>query len=115
MTGSVSLLVAHFNAAYIVCTHMKKTNICQASFAWRVCRAAALLLAVVGFSPVVIPMGSDSPRLFQLPVTLWAGGLISLGFLGLTIVAVRVRPGRNCEIPLDASERAAERAPTEAE
>ena len=94
---------------------MNKTSNRHSSAAWRLCIAAALLLAVASFSPAVIPMGSDSPRLLQLPVTLWAGGLVSLAYLGLTIVAVRVRPGRSRGNPLDASQGAAKDAAAEVE
>ncbi len=94
---------------------MKSSNDGQTSRAWRSCRVAALLLAIATFTPAVIPMDTDSPRLFGLPVTLWAGGLVSLAYLALTIVAVRVRPGRSGESRCASSEGAAGRVAMETE
>lgn len=72
---------------------MKWFNGTHDRIAWPI-RAAGLLLAVVTFTPAVIPMGEHSPRVLQLPVTLWAGGFVSLGFLALTVAAVLARPAR---------------------
>lgn len=82
---------------------MKKFNSRDDGIAWPI-RAAGLLLAMATFTPAVIPMGADSPRLLQLPVTLWAGGLVALGFLALTVAAVVARPARgDASIDADAT------------
>jgi integral membrane sensor domain MASE1 len=45
------------------------------------------LLVGVTFSPLVIPEGVDTPWLFGMPRTLWAGILVSLCLLGLTLAS----------------------------
>lgn len=68
---------------------------------WRVCCLAAVLLAVVTFTPLVIPEGRSTPTLVGLPYTLWVGVLVSLVFVVLTFVGTRVHPdgkGRDHEL-----------------
>ena len=89
-----------------MCTY-EKFNGTHDRIAWPI-RAAGLLLAVVTFTPAVIPMGADSPRVLQMPVTLWAGGLVSLGFLALTVAAVLSRPARRVERVAGGRDRTAE-------
>ena len=47
-----------------------------------------IALAVLSFSPLVIPNGVLTPLLFGMPRTLWAGILISIGFIIICILSV---------------------------
>ena len=57
---------------------------------WRWYCGAALLLAVITFSPAVL--GQGSTRLMGIPSSLWVGLVIALGFLLLTVAASRSYP-----------------------
>lgn len=59
---------------------------------WRVVVGAAILLTVLTFTPLVTPIGSSEPALMDVPVTLWSGLLISIGFVLLTYAATRYYP-----------------------
>jgi hypothetical protein len=61
---------------------------------WRLCRAAAITLAVLSFSPLVIPPGRHEPMLWGMPYTLWMGILMSMALVGLAWLGARVHPGR---------------------
>ena len=64
----------------------------ERSTAWRICCGVALALAAISFTPLVIPAGRETPRLANLPYTLWVGFAISLAFLVLTFVGARLHP-----------------------
>lgn len=61
-------------------------------FYWRICYLGAVLLAVVSFTPFVIPDGRFRPTVAGLPYTLWTGILVTVGFVVLTFVATRCYP-----------------------
>jgi type VI protein secretion system component VasK len=54
----------------------------------------AILLAVLSFTPLVMPYGKHQPGLLHLPYTLWTGLLVAILFVCLTWLAVRLHPGR---------------------
>lgn len=54
---------------------------------WRICCASFLLLSAVAFTPLVIPQQVDTPFLFGMPRTLWAGIAVSLGLLIVILLA----------------------------
>jgi len=54
----------------------------------------ALLLAVLTFTPLVMPYGVHQPSLLHLPYTLWTGLIVAILFVCLTWLAVRWHPGR---------------------
>ena len=59
---------------------------------WRIYCAAAILLTILAFSPLVIPEGKHLPMLAGLPYTLWMGILLSAALVLLTYLATRVHP-----------------------
>jgi hypothetical protein len=56
--------------------------------------AAAFILSIITFSPLVMPYGIHEPTLLSLPYTLWTGLLVALLLVFLTYLATRVHPGR---------------------
>jgi len=48
------------------------------------------LLSIIAFTPLVIPSQTVEPVVFGMPRTLWAGILISIGLMILTIVGACV-------------------------
>ncbi len=59
--------------------------------------AGAALLTLGTFTPLVTPIGSSEPSLLEVPVTLWAGLLVSIGFVLLTYAATRSFPYRDAD------------------
>lgn len=59
---------------------------------WRLCYAAAFLLSIVTFTPLVSPMGQYRPMVAGLPYTLWVGLLVTIGFVVLTYAATQLYP-----------------------
>jgi hypothetical protein len=57
---------------------------------WRLCCLCSILLSFLAFTPVVIPSKTIEPFVFGMPRTLWAGLLISLGLMVVTIVGACV-------------------------
>jgi protein-S-isoprenylcysteine O-methyltransferase Ste14 len=55
---------------------------------WRLTVTAAVVLAVVSFTPIVIPTGELEP----VVLTLWAGILVAVLFVILTYLAGRIHP-----------------------
>ncbi len=58
--------------------------------AWRFCCLCSILLSFVAFTPLVIPSKTAEPFVLGMPRTLWAGLLISLGLMVITIVGACV-------------------------
>lgn len=54
----------------------------------------ALLLAVLTFTPLVMPYGVFRPSLMHLPYTLWVGLIVAILFVCLTWFAMRKHPGK---------------------
>ena len=48
---------------------------------------AAVALAVISFTPLVIPYYEFEPKLMGWPYTMWVGTLVSLLFIFLTYLA----------------------------
>ncbi|MCH8902872.1 MAG: hypothetical protein IIA45_03035 [Bacteroidetes bacterium] len=59
---------------------------------WNACIIMAIVISIIAFTPVVIPEKIAAPFLYGLPRTLWVGLLISLLFIGLTVVGYFVSP-----------------------
>ncbi|MEM6843286.1 MAG: hypothetical protein AAF944_17200 [Bacteroidota bacterium] len=64
---------------------------------WYICVAAAVLLSIITFTPLVIPAGVYEPMLFGIPYTLWVTFIIMILFVVITYIGTRVHPGRNDE------------------
>ncbi|WKN45527.1 hypothetical protein [Tunicatimonas pelagia] len=62
---------------------------------WYLCVAAAVLLSIITFTPLVIPAGVYEPMLFGIPYTLWVSFLVMVLFVIITYIGTRVHPGRN--------------------
>ena len=61
---------------------------------YRVLIVLAIILAIVTFTPMVMPYGIHKPTLFFLPYTLWTGLIVALLFVLLTYIAIRIHPGK---------------------
>ena len=62
---------------------------------WYGCIAAAVLLTIITFTPLIIPAGEYRPTLLGMPYTLWTTVLITALYVVLTYIGTRVHPGRN--------------------
>lgn len=59
---------------------------------WQACYAAAILAAVLTFTPLVTPAHIYRPMVGGIPYTLWTGILMTIAFVVLTYLATRVYP-----------------------
>ncbi|MEM6801286.1 MAG: hypothetical protein AAF696_07765 [Bacteroidota bacterium] len=59
---------------------------------WRLCCAAAAVVALLSFTPLITPQDVWKPSLMGMPYTLWVGILQSLLLVGLTWLATRLHP-----------------------
>ena len=62
---------------------------------WRICIVAVIFLTALGLSPAVIPPGVYKPGLLGMPYSLWAGILVTLCLVLMTLIGSRVHPGAN--------------------
>jgi len=62
---------------------------------WYLCVAAAVLLSIITFTPLVIPKGVYEPMLWGIPYTLWVSFFVMILFVIITYIGTRVHPGRN--------------------
>lgn len=69
------------------------------SLVWKILVVAAVSLAVIAFTPLVIPPDRYTPFLFGMPFTLWSGLLIAVLFVVLTWMGSKVYPYSNPEKP----------------
>lgn len=69
-------------------------NVSQKKLFFKILISAAIVLACISFTPLVIPYGTHEPSLFSLPYTLWTGLLVALLFVLLTYLVLRVHPGK---------------------
>ena len=53
-----------------------------------------IILSIMSFTPLVIPPGKINQVFCGLPYTLWAGMLVALGMIILTIIGAWVHPDR---------------------
>ena len=61
---------------------------------WGLCCATAILLAIIGYSPLVIPPGQYKPMVLGMPYTLWTGILVTLLLVLVTFLGTLVHPGQ---------------------
>ena len=60
--------------------------------AWKITSIIAILLAIITFTPLVIPYNQATPMLGNVPYTLWAGILVYVLFVILTLIGTKVYP-----------------------
>lgn len=72
----------------------KDMNPTKKSRFYRVLIVLAILLAVLTFTPLVMPYGKFQPTFLHLPYTLWTGLLVAILFVCLTWLAVSWHPGK---------------------
>lgn len=60
---------------------------------WKICIAAVIAIIILGYTPLVIPTGIYTPKLFGLPYSLWLGFLLTTLLVVLTFIGSRVHPG----------------------
>lgn len=59
---------------------------------WRITWISALIVALITFTPLVTPQGEYAPMVLGLPRTMWAGILVAVVLVVLTLVASYVHP-----------------------
>ena len=72
----------------------KETISMKKSRSYNVLVVLAILLAILTFTPMVMPYGKHQPTFLHLPYTLWTGLLVAILFVCLTWLAVRLHPGK---------------------
>ena len=60
---------------------------------WRVCIIIYLILTTISFTPLLIPQNQFKPELFGIPYTMWAGFIVTLALVVLTLIGMKVHPG----------------------
>jgi hypothetical protein len=60
---------------------------------WRTLRTVVLIIALLTFTPLVIPQGVKDPMLAGMPYTLWVGFLEAVVLVTLTYIGTKVHPG----------------------
>lgn len=60
--------------------------------AWKITYSLAIVLAIVTFTPLVIPYNQAEPMLGNIPYTLWVGILVYVLFVILTLIGTKVYP-----------------------
>ena len=65
------------------------------SLPWKLCCAAALIVALLTFTPLITPKGVWQPSWMGMPYTLWTGILQSLVLVGLTWLGTRLHPSKH--------------------
>lgn len=69
---------------------MRKQSKKKSKLYWRMTAAAAIILMLITFTPLVIPPGKIEPKLFSMPFTLWVSILITIAIVVLTYIGGRV-------------------------
>ena len=64
---------------------------------WILCCCGIVLVAVLTFTPLVIPVGVHKPSLGPLPYSLWMGFLSVALMVGITFIGTRVHPANEEE------------------
>ncbi len=67
------------------------------STVWKVCCCLVTLLAMLAFTPLVIPPGQVEPLLLGMPRTLWSGLLIAFAVVAITCIGAMVRSDEQSE------------------
>ena len=60
---------------------------------WRICSVVVILLAVLVFTPLIIPAKVYNPMLFGIPFSLWTCFLFSVVLAVTTLVGIKVHSG----------------------
>lgn len=69
---------------------MSKETEKKQKFYWRITVAAAVVLIVITFTPLVLSEGKIEPKLFSMPYTLWISILITILLVALTYIGGRI-------------------------
>jgi hypothetical protein len=69
---------------------MSKLTIKKQKIYWRITVAAAVVLIVITFTPLVLSEGKIEPKLFSMPYTLWISILITILLVVLTYIGGRI-------------------------
>ena len=59
---------------------------------WRLCCIGFIALSIVAFTSLVIPAGVYDPFLLGMPLTLWRGVLVVVGFVLLAAIGSYFQP-----------------------
>jgi hypothetical protein len=62
---------------------------------WRICTASVMVIAVLGYTPLMIPKGVYKPMILGIPYSLWLSFLLTVLLVILTFIGSRVHPGSN--------------------
>lgn len=61
---------------------------------WRITYIIAILLAMITFTPLVIPYNQFRPMIGNIPYTLWVGILVYIALVILTLIGTKVYPDK---------------------
>ena len=59
---------------------------------WKICIAIFIILSVISFTPLILPQDVYKPEILGIPYTLWTSFIITLAFVVLTYVGMRLHP-----------------------
>lgn len=62
---------------------------------WRICAALVVILAVLTFTPLIIPRGVYKPMLLGIPYSLWTSFIITVVLVTLTYIGSKMHPGKD--------------------
>ena len=60
---------------------------------WKICSAVVIVLAILVFTPLIIPANVYKPMLFGIPFSLWTSFLITVILVVTTLIGTKVHPG----------------------
>ena len=64
---------------------------------WKLCIVSIIAVAILSFTPLVIPQGIYKPMLGGVPYTLWMSILVTMVLVAITYLGTKVHPGNKNE------------------
>jgi len=60
---------------------------------WTLCGVLVIVLMVLGYTPLMIPMGVYKPMIMGIPYSLWTSFLVTAVLVALTYIGSKAHPG----------------------
>lgn len=64
---------------------------------WNICIICVAVIAILAYTPLVIPKGVYKPMILGIPYSLWLSFLITVALVVLTYIGAKVHPGNDNE------------------
>ena len=64
---------------------------------WTLCAVLVIVLMVLGYTPLMIPIGVYKPMILGIPFSLWTSFLVTVALVALTYIGSKVHPGSDEE------------------